>query len=91
MAAGKARGVVVGTGLNTQIGKIRDQMVETEEDKSPLKQKIDEFGQQLSKVGWGVIGIYLIWGVIGFVERKECVLIRTVSNGHMGVFWRKDF
>ena len=50
MAAGKARGIVVGTGLNTQIGKIRDQMAETEEDKSPLKQKIDEFGQQLSKV-----------------------------------------
>lgn len=50
MAAGKARGVVVGTGLNTQIGKIRDQMVETEDEKSPLKQKIDEFGQQLSKV-----------------------------------------
>lgn len=49
VAAGKARGVVVGTGLNTQIGKIRDQMVETEEDKSPLKQKLDQFGEQLSK------------------------------------------
>lgn len=51
VAAGKARGVVVGTGLNTQIGKIRDQMVETEDEKSPLQQKLDEFGQQLSKVG----------------------------------------
>lgn len=50
VAAGKARGIVVGTGLNTQIGKIRDQISETEEEKSPLKQKIDEFGQQLSKV-----------------------------------------
>ena len=50
VAAGKARGIVVGTGLNTQIGKIRDQMAETEDEKSPLKQKIDEFGQQLSKV-----------------------------------------
>ena len=50
MAAGKARGIVIGTALNTQIGKIRDQMAETEEDKSPLKQKLDEFGSQLSKV-----------------------------------------
>ncbi len=50
MSAGKARGIVIGTGLITQIGKIRDQMAETEDDKSPLKQKIDEFGQQLSKV-----------------------------------------
>ena len=57
VAAGKARGVVIGTGLNTQIGKIRDQIAETEEEKSPLKQKIDQFGQQLSKVcsNWSII------------------------------------
>ena len=56
MAAGKARGVVVGTGLNTQIGKIRDQMVDTVDEKSPLQQKLDQFGEQLSKVcfNWDV-------------------------------------
>jgi len=50
VAAGKARGVVMGTGLNTAIGKIRTQMAETEEIKTPLQQKLDEFGEQLSKV-----------------------------------------
>lgn len=50
VAAGKARGVVVGTGLNTAIGKIRTEMSETEEIKTPLQQKLDEFGEQLSKV-----------------------------------------
>lgn len=50
VAAGKARGVVVGTGLNTAIGKIRTEMSETEEVKTPLQQKLDEFGEQLSKV-----------------------------------------
>lgn len=50
IAAGKATGVVVGTGLNTQIGKIRDEMVDTEEERTPLQQKLDEFAQQLSKV-----------------------------------------
>merc|ERR1711981_409280 len=50
VAAGKARGVVVGTGLNTAIGRIRTEMVETEEMKTPLQQKLDEFGEQLSKV-----------------------------------------
>merc|ERR1719435_397144 len=34
IASGKARGVVIGTGLNTAIGKIRTQMVETEEIKT---------------------------------------------------------
>merc|ERR1712223_468068 len=50
VAAGKARGVVVGTGLQTAIGRIRTEMVETEEMKTPLQQKLDEFGEQLSKV-----------------------------------------
>jgi Ca2+ transporting ATPase len=50
VAAGKARGVVIGTGLNTAIGRIRTEMVETEEMKTPLQQKLDEFGEQLSKV-----------------------------------------
>ncbi|CAG2200638.1 ATP2A [Mytilus edulis] len=50
IAAGKCRGIVIGTGLNTEIGKIRDEMMDTETEKTPLQQKLDEFGQQLSKV-----------------------------------------
>ncbi|KAI2804379.1 Sarcoplasmic/endoplasmic reticulum calcium ATPase 2 [Blomia tropicalis] len=50
IAAGKACGIVIGTGLDTAIGKIRTEMVETEEAKTPLQQKLDEFGEQLSKV-----------------------------------------
>ncbi|XP_055936910.1 calcium-transporting ATPase sarcoplasmic/endoplasmic reticulum type-like isoform X2 [Argiope bruennichi] len=50
IAAGKARGIVIGTGLDTAIGKIRTEMTETEEVKTPLQQKLDEFGEQLSKV-----------------------------------------
>ncbi|CAK5092034.1 unnamed protein product [Meloidogyne enterolobii] len=50
VASGKARGIVFGTGLNTEIGKIRTEITETESDKTPLQQKLDEFGEQLSKV-----------------------------------------
>ncbi|GMR41361.1 hypothetical protein PMAYCL1PPCAC_11556 [Pristionchus mayeri] len=50
VASGKARGIVFGTGLNTEIGKIRTEMAETESEKTPLQQKLDEFGEQLSKV-----------------------------------------
>ncbi|XP_051956194.1 sarcoplasmic/endoplasmic reticulum calcium ATPase 2 [Xyrauchen texanus] len=50
IAAGKAVGVVVATGVNTEIGKIRDEMASTEQERTPLQQKLDEFGQQLSKV-----------------------------------------
>uniref|UniRef100_A0AAX7UTH5 Calcium-transporting ATPase n=1 Tax=Astatotilapia calliptera TaxID=8154 RepID=A0AAX7UTH5_ASTCA len=50
IAAGKAVGVVVATAGNTEIGKIRDEMATTEQERTPLQQKLDEFGQQLSKV-----------------------------------------
>ncbi|KAK1158353.1 sarcoplasmic/endoplasmic reticulum calcium ATPase 1-like isoform X1 [Acipenser oxyrinchus oxyrinchus] len=50
IAAGRAIGVVVATGVATEIGKIRNQMAATEQEKTPLQQKLDEFGEQLSKV-----------------------------------------
>ena len=51
MASGKARGVVVGTALSTEIGKIRDTLSQQEDERTPLQIKLDQFGQQLSKVG----------------------------------------
>jgi len=50
VAAGKCVGIVVGTGVNTEIGKIRDKIAETTDEKTPLQDKLDEFGEQLSKV-----------------------------------------
>jgi len=50
VASGKARGVVIGTGQNTEIGKIQKNLETDEDFKTPLQQKLDEFGQQLSKV-----------------------------------------
>uniref|UniRef100_A0A671S153 Calcium-transporting ATPase n=1 Tax=Sinocyclocheilus anshuiensis TaxID=1608454 RepID=A0A671S153_9TELE len=51
IAAGRAIGVVVATGVYTEIGKIRDEMAATEPERTPLQQKLDQFGEQLSKVG----------------------------------------
>lgn len=42
-------------------GKIRDEMMDTEAEKTPLQQKLDEFGEQLSKV-ITVICI-LVWAI----------------------------
>merc|ERR1712226_604645 len=50
VASGRAIGIVIGTGQSTEIGKIRDQMASTENEKTPLAQKLDEFGEQLSKL-----------------------------------------
>lgn len=50
VAAGKARGIVTATGIATEIGKVRESMAATETERTPLQQKLNEFGEQLSKV-----------------------------------------
>mmetsp|Transcript_2437 Transcript_2437/g.3637 ORF Transcript_2437/g.3637 Transcript_2437/m.3637 type:complete len:1052 (-) Transcript_2437:248-3403(-) len=58
---GNARGIVMQTGMKTEIGKIQSAVQEAgkEEDSTPLKKKLDEFGDMLS---W-VIGVVcvLVW------------------------------
>lgn len=67
VTAGRARGVVVGTGMGTAIGKIQDAMISVDsiDDTTPLKRKLDEFGTMLSKL------IAVI-----------CVLVWLVNIGH---------
>lgn len=49
---GSGRAVVNDIGMQTEIGKIQSQIQEAaaEEDDTPLKKKLDEFGEALAKV-----------------------------------------
>ncbi|XP_015884878.3 calcium-transporting ATPase 3, endoplasmic reticulum-type isoform X1 [Ziziphus jujuba] len=59
VVAGRARAVVVGVGTNTAMGSIRDSMMQTEDEVTPLKKKLDEFGTFLAKVIAGIC--VLVW------------------------------
>nr|DAD41544.1 TPA_asm: hypothetical protein HUJ06_015867 [Nelumbo nucifera] len=59
VVAGRARAVVVGVGSNTAMGGIRDAMLRTEDEVTPLKKKLDEFGTFLAKVIAGIC--VLVW------------------------------
>ncbi|XP_078441921.1 endoplasmic reticulum-type calcium-transporting ATPase 3 isoform X1 [Wolffia australiana] len=59
VVAGRARAVVVGIGSNTAMGSIRDAMLRTEDEMTPLKKKLDEFGAFLAKVIAGIC--VLVW------------------------------
>lgn len=54
--------------LESLLGKIRTEMSETETDKTPLQQKLDEFGQQLSKVRVTVLVAY------GCNFKRDCIV-----------------
>ena len=45
---GRAKGVVVGIGLNTELGKIADSMNQTEDEKSPLTIRVEKLSKQIS-------------------------------------------
>ncbi|KAL4282059.1 hypothetical protein GQ457_03G035020 [Hibiscus cannabinus] len=59
VVAGRARAVVIGVGENTAMGSIRDSMLRTDDEATPLKKKLDEFGTFLAKVIAGIC--VLVW------------------------------
>ncbi len=59
---GKATGVVVSTGAETEIGKINRMISEVEEITTPLLQQIEKFGKWLSIVIIGVTGLFFAFG-----------------------------
>lgn len=59
VVAGRARAIVVGVGSNTAMGSIRDSMLRTDDEATPLKKKLDEFGTFLAKVIAGIC--ILVW------------------------------
>lgn len=59
VVAGRARAVVIGVGSNTAMGSIRDSMLMTEDEVTPLKKKLDEFGTFLAKIIAGIC--VLVW------------------------------
>jgi len=47
---GHARAIVTGTGTSTAIGDIHTSIVSQISERTPLKQKLDDFGDMLAKV-----------------------------------------
>lgn len=45
-------------------GKIRNEMMDTEQEKTPLQQKLDEFSNQLSKVSFLYYAFHLLFSHI---------------------------
>ncbi|MBQ6497925.1 MAG: HAD-IC family P-type ATPase [Bacilli bacterium] len=58
VVTGRARAIVIGVGLNTEIGKIANTLNETVEEKSPLTIRVDKFSKQIS-ILIGVLSVFL--------------------------------
>ncbi len=61
---GNATGIVVGTGMNTEVGKIADMLDEQDETDTPIKRKLNSVGKILSLVGLIVCVLIFAIGLI---------------------------
>ncbi|KAJ1494736.1 sarco/endoplasmic reticulum calcium transporting ATPase [Baffinella frigidus] len=82
---GKCVGMVIKTGSKTEIGKIAKSLQETEDSASPLKQKLDDFGELLTKIiTWICIACWAI-NLFSF-KRKGELMQKECAEGMFGVW-----
>lgn len=68
IAYGSCVGIVTAIGMNTELGKIHAQIQEASEfeEDTPLKQKLNEFGELLAQVSTrGVVWVGGMYGLCG--------------------------
>lgn len=58
------KGIVIGTGLNSEFGEVFKLMQSEESPKTPLQNSIDHLGKQLSFYSFGIIGVIFFIGLI---------------------------
>ena len=61
---GRGEGVVVGTGMDTEIGKIADMLDEHKETLTPLQKRLEELGRTLGLLAVGICGLILVVSMI---------------------------
>ncbi len=65
---GRGQGVVVATGMATEVGKIAGMIQSVPDMKTPLQKKIDQLGKYL---GLGALGICILIFIIGVFEGRD--------------------
>ncbi|SHG80336.1 Ca2+-transporting ATPase [Flavobacterium micromati] len=74
---GRGEGIVIATGMNTEIGRIAE-LLQEDESKTPLQKRLADFGKKLSIV---VIGISALLFIIGWLrgENPLQMLLTSIS------------
>ncbi len=73
---GSGKGIVVATGMATEVGKIAHMLDQTDDLDTPLKQKLNKIGKILSIVG---IIISIIIFIIGLLYGKDFVTVLMIA------------
>jgi Ca2+-transporting ATPase len=75
---GRGRGVVVGTGMRTQIGLIATMLQSVEEEETPLQKRLDQLGKTL---GWAALSVCGLVFVVAVLRGTDLGLIASSGIG----------
>jgi Ca2+-transporting ATPase len=70
VVSGKARAIITGTGMNTELGKIADMIQEIEDTTTPLQRKLKEFGKIIIFIVFALVGLIFL---IGYLRGEEVI------------------
>jgi len=73
---GRGRGIVVNTGMKTQIGQIASMLQAVEEEPTPLQVRLDELGRYL---GWAALVISALVFAVGWFRGQDPLEMFLVS------------
>ena len=65
---GRAKAVVIATGINTEIGNIAKQVMEAKEEKTPLTIRMEKFTKQISLI---IVFVAIISAIVLFINGYE--------------------
>jgi Ca2+-transporting ATPase len=63
VASGKARSVVVETGMKTELGKIAGMIQEIKRESTPLQKKLEQFGKWVVYLCFGIVILVFLLGI----------------------------
>lgn len=69
---GSAEGVVVGTGVHSELGRISELISETKDEPTPLERRLDALGRKLI---WITLAIAVLVVALGLIRGKELFLM----------------
>ncbi len=75
---GRGRGIVVATGMHTQMGLIAEMLQTLEAEPTPLQQRLDQLGRQL---GYGALAVCGIVFVVALLNQTNLGLIVSPDGG----------
>ncbi len=72
---GRGKAVVVATGMQTEIGKIAEQLQSTEIEETPLQESLNELGRMLSIAALIICGIIFALGAVQALRHGEELIV----------------